>query len=296
MTSLSPLPPHTWKHLGRGSSRRFSLQAPPNGCRGGPQKPPPPPAGPLEQLAKGTTRGPKGGERNWARGWTPDPGRWGRRRGAGCSLSYLHPGSSFHSDDSRAPSSPGGQRKSTSFWPRPKAALPPSRVSGGGSRGLSRGSRLHQGKQQMLYIRPRPSQVLTVYCVPLLMRTRKARGRSWSAEGGGVQAGIYKEGESLLAEVQSSQERQGGEGPGPLVPPRHLSRKQKREVFALSKASHPGENQPQISRLRDGTAAIPRGTHEPNNMPPTNQTPTATSELVQGKGRQAVEASTTTSR
>lgn len=170
------------------------------------------------------------------------------------------------------------------FWPRPEAALPPSRVSGGGSRGLSRGSRLHQ----MLYIRPRPSQVLTVYCVPLLMRTRKARGRSWSAEGGGVQAGIYKEGESLLAEVQSSQGRQGGEGPGPLVPPRHLSRKQKREVFALSKASQPGENQPQISRLQDGTAAKPRGPHKPNNMPPTNQTPTATSELVQGKGRQVV--------
>lgn len=292
MTSLSPLPPHTWGGAAPvGSAARL-----PRTAAGGPQKPPPPPAGPLEQLAKGTTRGPKGGECNWARGWPPDPGRWGQRRGAGCSLSYLHPGSSFHSDDSGTPSSPGGQRKSTSFWPRPEAALPPSRVSGGGSRALSRGSRLHQGKQQMLYIRPRPSQVLTVYCVPLLKKTRKARGRSWSAEGGGVQAGIYKEGESLLAEVQSSQERQGGEGPGLLVPPRHLSRKQKRELFALSKASQPGENQPQISRLQDGTAAIPRGPHEPNNMPPTNQTPTATSELVQGKGRQAVEASTTTSR
>lgn len=118
-----------------------------------------PQAGPLERLAEGTTWGPKRGKCSWAAGRTQDQLGGGGSPGVGCSLSYLHLGSSFHSDDSHVPSDPeaSASKQHLAFS---EAALP---LSGflvpkastyyfqwGGSPGLG----LHQGEQQRLEIRP----------------------------------------------------------------------------------------------------------------------------------------------
>ena len=162
-----PTPGSTWGGAAPvGSAARL-----PRTAAGGPQKPPPPPAGPLEQLAKGSTRGPKGGECNWARGWPPDPvGGGGEELVVYSRTSILSPASTRTA--AICPFKPRRPAEVGSF-PTPLRGGPSSlrtswfrrlhSVSGGGSRGLPRGSRLYQGKQQMLYIRPRPSQVLTVY-------------------------------------------------------------------------------------------------------------------------------------
>lgn len=179
---------------------------------------PTPRAGPLERLAEGTMWGPKRGKCSWAAGRTQDQLGGGGSPGIGCSLSYLHLGSSFHSDDSHVPSdpeaSPSQQRLAFTEAALPLSGFLVPKASTyyfqwGGSPGLG----LHQGEQQRLEIRQvlkTSSQVLTIYLHPLPTGACQACGRSRLPEGVGERAGVDTEEESL-AEVHSSQKMHGRE-------------------------------------------------------------------------------------
>lgn len=114
---------------------------------------------------------------------------------------------------------------------------------------------------QMLQIKPHPSQVLTI-CPRELQRL-------WEkliTRGEGSNRAFLRRKKAQQKFIPAMRSRVG-RAPGPLGPPLHLSGRQKREAFALSKASHPVENQFQISQLQNSAPSTePSGLHKSNNM------------------------------